>query len=156
MGFWDHSRFGFSMRDRSIFLALEMTFFLGICCLNPFFKGFFWWIVPAREATLISGKGFLSRMLQHVFLDIISLDAWLVALVTTETPLPLMCWHVLFEVTPLCEGRGTNGCIERAFPRNEWACAFWEYVPLWRNICTLCNCKAFLQSGFACGFACGF
>ena len=41
MGFWDHSRFGFSMRDRSIFLASEMTFFLGICCLNPFFQGIF-------------------------------------------------------------------------------------------------------------------
>jgi len=43
-----------------------------------------------------------------------------------------------------------NGCNEKAFPLNRWACAFWEYVPLWRNICTLCNCKAFLQSGFAC------
>ena len=30
---------------------------------------------PAREAALIAGKGFLYRMLQHVFLDIISLDA---------------------------------------------------------------------------------
>ena len=30
---------------------------------------------PVREATLIAGKGLLSRMLQHVFLDIISLDA---------------------------------------------------------------------------------
>ena len=41
-------------------------------------------------------------MLQHVFLDIISLDSWIVALVTTETPLPWMCWHVLYEVSPLC------------------------------------------------------
>ena len=30
---------------------------------------------PAREAALIAGKGILSRMLQYVFLDIISLDA---------------------------------------------------------------------------------
>ena len=70
---------------------------------------------PAREAALIAGKGFLYRMLQHVFLDIIiSLHAWIVALVTTETPLFWMCWHVLFEVTPLCEL--TMGAMKGFFP----------------------------------------
>ena len=52
---------------------------------------------PAREAALIAGKGFLSKMLQHAFLDIISLDAWIVALVTTETPLSWMSVHMSFE-----------------------------------------------------------
>ena len=31
---------------------------------------------------------------------------------------PLMCWHVLFEVTPLCEGRGTMGAMKGLV---EWA-----------------------------------
>ena len=67
-------------------------------------------------------------MLQHVLLDIISLDAWIAALVTTETPLPWMCWHLLFEVTPLCEGRGTMGAMKGLFP---WIT---EHVPF-ENMC---------------------
>ena len=84
---------------------------------------------PAREAALIAGKGILSRMLQHVFLDIISLDAWIVALVTTEMPLPWMCWHVLFEVAPLCEGRGTMGAFKGLLP---WISEGW----VWFNPCS--------------------
>ena len=33
-------------------------------------------------------------------------------------------------------------CKEWAFPLNEWACAFWEYKPLGRNIRSVCNYKA--------------
>ena len=84
---------------------------------------------PAREAALIAGKGILSRMLQYVFLDIISLDAWIVALVTTEMPLPWMCWHVLFEVAPLCEGRGTMGAFKGLLP---WISEGW----VWFNPCS--------------------
>ena len=70
-----------------------------------------------------------SRMLQYVFLDIISLDAWIVALVTTEMPLPWMCWHVLFEVAPLCEGRGTMGAFKGLLP---WISEGW----VWFNPCS--------------------
>ena len=41
---------------------------------------------------------------------------------------PLMCWHVLFEVTPLCEGRGTMGAMKGLFP---WMS---EHVPF-ENMC---------------------
>ena len=100
---------------------------------------------PAREAVLIAGKGFLSRMLQHVFLDIISLDAWIVALVTTETPLPWMCWHVLFEVAPLCEGRGTMGAFKGLLP---WKNEGW----VWFNPCSTVDhwytCTSCLLTGY--------
>ena len=106
---------------------------------------------PAREAALIAGKGFLSRMLQHVFLDIISLDAWIVVLITTEKPLPWMCCYVLFDVTPLREGRGTMGAIKWHFP---WMVSI--HVPF-ENMCPRGGIFALLATirlffGFACGF----
>ena len=106
---------------------------------------------PAREAALIAGKGLLSRMLQHVFLDIISLDAWIAALVTTETPFLWMCWQVLFWSDP-------SVCLKEEVQWMQWKGFFpWmsENVPfekMWRNIRTVGNYKAFLQSGFTCGF----
>ena len=100
---------------------------------------------PAREAALIAGKGILSRMLQYVFLDIISLDAWIVALVTTEMPLPWMCWHVLFEVAPLCEGRGTMGAFKGLLP---WKNEGW----VWFNPCSTVDhwytCTSCLLTGY--------
>ena len=101
--------------------------------------------LPVVVFAFLASKGFLTcdipvRLTACLFLDIISFDAWIVALVTTETPFPWMCWRVLFWSDPsvcgVCEGRGENV----------------PFGKMWRNICTVCNHKAFLQSGFACGF----
>ena len=43
-----------------------------------------------------------------------------------------------------------TGCKEMVFPRNEWAGASWDFLPLYRNSRTACNYKAFLLNGFAC------
>ena len=66
----------------------------------------------ARVTALIACKGFLSRMLPHVSLEITSLVGWIVALVTTEIPLPWVCWYVLFEVIRSCEGIDTQSAMK--------------------------------------------